>query len=351
MSTAAVFLDRDGTLVKHYDYLTHPDQVELLPCTVSALRLLKERGYALIVVTNQSAVARGMITEETLLAVHDRLKALLAEQGAYVDQIYYCPFHPDGAIEQYRRESDLRKPAPGMLLQAAGELDLDLGRSWMIGDESRDIAAGQAAGCRTIRLDASAPSAQAKTHSIAPDFRAVNLQEAANMVIRYGAGAASEPETPQPIAHEVPPDAVAESSVVGARSAAQPALAQDVPAGEPIAAEASPPDPTPTDDPALGPVEKKRIKKKKPRPDAATNDLLAQILRELKTSNRESRFTEFSVSKLLAGLIQMVVLLCLMLAFWFRSGEQPNLEATRDCLLLGMILQTMVVTLLVMHRQ
>jgi D-glycero-D-manno-heptose 1,7-bisphosphate phosphatase len=141
MSKRAVFFDRDGTLVEHFDYITDEKQLRLLPATVPALRLLRDRGLLLVMVTNQSVVARGMITEKKLLQIHDHLKFLLGEQGVYLDRLYYCPFHPEAVVEKYRRESPLRKPAPGMLQLAAQELDLDLSQCWMVGDDDRDIEA------------------------------------------------------------------------------------------------------------------------------------------------------------------------------------------------------------------
>jgi len=153
MTNRAVFLDRDGTLIEHYDYLTEASQVQLLPNTVSALKLLRQHGFLLIVITNQSAVARGMLTEKTLTQIHDHLKSLLGREGAYLDKIYYCPYHPEAVVDQYRRDSDLRKPKPGMLYLAEKELDIDLDRSWIVGDDDRDIETGKAAGCRTIMLE------------------------------------------------------------------------------------------------------------------------------------------------------------------------------------------------------
>ena len=185
MTRRAVFLDRDGTLLEHYDYLTDPDQVRLAPHAGAALRQLRERDYVLVLITNQSAVARGMITEAKLSEIHGRMKALLAREGVFLDQIYYCPFHPEGAIEKYRRESKLRKPEPGMLLLAAEELDLDLERSWMIGDDDRDVMAGQRAGCRTILIETPGSSSLVRRGSAVPDYKAVNLKEAANLVVRY----------------------------------------------------------------------------------------------------------------------------------------------------------------------
>lgn len=151
---AAVFLDRDNTLIADPGYISDPDQVRLLPGAAAALRRIRSAGFAAVVVTNQSGIARGRITEPQLAAVHARMRELLRAQGADVDAIYYCPYldGPEAVVAGYRRDSDLRKPKPGMLLSAAREMGIDLGRSWMVGDSVRDIEAGRAAGCRTIRL-------------------------------------------------------------------------------------------------------------------------------------------------------------------------------------------------------
>jgi D-glycero-D-manno-heptose 1,7-bisphosphate phosphatase len=116
MSNKAIFLDRDGTLIEDPGYLNHPEQVTLLEGVAEALIELRAMGYMIIVTTNQSAVARGIVSEKVLGEIHNRLRQLLTERGAYLDQIYYCPYHPDGVIPKYRKESDWRKPNPGMLL-------------------------------------------------------------------------------------------------------------------------------------------------------------------------------------------------------------------------------------------
>lgn len=145
----AVFLDRDGTIVEDVDYLTDPDQLRLIPGAAAAIHLLNKRGLAVIVVTNQSAVARGMLTEEVLAGVHRRLSEMLASEGAHLDAIYHCPHLSPGGIAPYDRDCDCRKPAPGMLRQAAREHGIDLAASTMIGDSLRDLQAGAAAGCKT----------------------------------------------------------------------------------------------------------------------------------------------------------------------------------------------------------
>src|SRR4030042_2433129 len=115
MSDKAIFLDRDDAVIKYPGYINSPDQVELLDGAAEALIKLKELGYKLVVVSNQSAVARGIVTEKTLGQIHDRLKQLLAEKNAFLDRIYYCPYHPDGIVAKYRKESNDSKPNPGML--------------------------------------------------------------------------------------------------------------------------------------------------------------------------------------------------------------------------------------------
>jgi D-glycero-D-manno-heptose 1,7-bisphosphate phosphatase len=137
----AVFLDRDGTLNAECGYVTRPDQLQLLPGVADALRRLGASGFVCVVVTNQSGVARGYLTEAELDAIHAELERQLAAQGATLDRIYCCVAGPDS-------EHPERKPAPGMLLRAARELELDLTRSWMVGDSLRDIQAGRQAGCR-----------------------------------------------------------------------------------------------------------------------------------------------------------------------------------------------------------
>jgi D-glycero-D-manno-heptose 1,7-bisphosphate phosphatase len=148
MPNKAIFFDRDGTLIEDPGYLSHPDQVKLLAGVADALIELRGLGYKLIVVSNQSGVARGILSEKVLGQIHDRLDELLARGGARLDRIYYCPYHPDGAVGRYRKESELRKPAPGMLLTAAKDMDLDLAGSWAIGDSGRDIEAGARAAAR-----------------------------------------------------------------------------------------------------------------------------------------------------------------------------------------------------------
>jgi D-glycero-D-manno-heptose 1,7-bisphosphate phosphatase len=146
----AIFLDRDGVLIEDVHYLAAPEQVRLVPGSAEAIAALNRAGWPVVVVTNQAGVGKGLFPVEAVGEVHAHLSALLATFGATVAGYYFCPHHPEAEVEAYRVRCDCRKPRPGMLLQAADELGLDLEQSWMIGDRVSDLEAGAAAGCRTV---------------------------------------------------------------------------------------------------------------------------------------------------------------------------------------------------------
>ncbi len=148
----AVFLDRDGTLIHDPGYLSNPDGVRLLPGVADGLRALQSAGFALVVVTNQSGIARGKYTVDAYESVAARLDGMLAEHGIDLLASYYCPYHPDGTVAPYDAEHDDRKPNPGMWMRAASEHDIDLSRSISIGDGERDVVAGRRAGTRAVLL-------------------------------------------------------------------------------------------------------------------------------------------------------------------------------------------------------
>jgi histidinol-phosphate phosphatase family protein len=147
----AIFLDRDGTLIEHVHYLSDPASVQLLPGAAEALKRFRRAGFTRVLVTNQSAIGRGMLTEERLGQIHTEMNRQLAARGATIDAVYHCPDVP-ASDDRTVVENPDRKPGPGMLLRAAVDLKLDLGNSWMVGDLISDVLAGQNAGCRSILL-------------------------------------------------------------------------------------------------------------------------------------------------------------------------------------------------------
>ena len=142
----AIFLDRDGTLVDELGFLRRARDVRLLPGAARGVRLFNEAGWQTVVVTNQSGIARGLLDEHALEEIHARLRELLAREGARLDAILHCPHHPEEGAPPLRRACACRKPEPGMLLEAARRLALDLGSSWIVGDGLRDLEAGARAG-------------------------------------------------------------------------------------------------------------------------------------------------------------------------------------------------------------
>ncbi|MDR2650134.1 MAG: HAD-IIIA family hydrolase [Clostridiales bacterium] len=162
----AIFLDRDGTVNKYVGFLRNMDEFELLFGVADAIRSVNESDYLAIIITNQPVIARGEVTVDELQAIHNKMETLLGNEGAYLDGIYYCPHHLDkgfaGEAPELKVYCDCRKPKPGLLLQAASAFNIDLSRSWMIGDRESDAAAGQAAGCQTLKISEGAnPGAEA----------------------------------------------------------------------------------------------------------------------------------------------------------------------------------------------
>ena len=166
-SNKAVFLDRDGTIVHDRGYLENPEGIELMPHAGEALTKLKQHGYLLVLVTNQSGVGRGYFREDAVESQHRRLRQLLHSEGVELDLIRFCPHAPDAAC-------DCRKPQAGLILEAAETLGVDLHRSFMVGDKLSDIEAGRRAGCRTVLIDGT---------SDLPDYVAKNMRDAADWIV------------------------------------------------------------------------------------------------------------------------------------------------------------------------
>lgn len=297
MKKPAIFFDRDNTLIVCDGYLGDPSQVTLMVGAADAVARARQLGFATVIISNQSGVGRGLYTEDDVRAVNSRLDTLLAAENsaAVIDRHEFCPFHPDATVEAYRQESNLRKPKPGMILKAAGQLALDLPRSWVIGDALRDIEAGKAAGCRTIlfRDPDAPPSTAAQTPSdAAPDFTVTRLEDAMDIIERVGNELPSS-EPPQTIPHQ----------------------------------SAQPPAPPPS-------ISTARLE-----------SLAEGILRELRRRT-EQEHSDFSVSKLLAGIAQILALAVLFYAYINRGDA--ILQAS---LLLAIMLQTLTIALLIMGRQ
>lgn len=162
----AVFFDRDGTLIRDVGYPSAPHDVQVLPQVVEGLRLLRQTGYLLVIISNQSGIGRGYFSETELQRVHERVVTLFSDEGVTFDGAYFCPHAPEDGCE-------CRKPQPGMLRLAAEELEIDLARSVMIGDKPSDVIAGQRAGCRTVLLGETAPPA-CTPDAVAPDVLAAS---------------------------------------------------------------------------------------------------------------------------------------------------------------------------------
>jgi D,D-heptose 1,7-bisphosphate phosphatase len=194
MSGRAVFLDKDGTLIEDVPYNVDPARIRLTPGATEGLRVLHRAGYRLLVVSNQSGVARGYFGEEALRPVGQRLRELLAEAGVPLAGFYYCPHHAEAAVAAYRVVCDCRKPRPGLLVRAAAEHGIDLARSWMIGDILDDVEAGRAAGGRTVLLDNGHETEWVLTEARRPHHVAANLAEAAARIVN---GAFRSPQRQQ----------------------------------------------------------------------------------------------------------------------------------------------------------
>lgn len=307
----AVFVDRDNTLIEDLGYISDPGAVRLLPGVELAVKSLAQAGYKIVVCTNQSGIARGMLTEDALEKIHGEMRRQLADKGAHLDAIYYCPYHPEGTVEAYAKESSLRKPQPGMLLAAADELGLDLSQSWMVGDSPRDMGAGQRAGCRTIRVRVVGDTAPAEgeDEDVQADFTVRNLVEAARVILR-------------------------ETDRTATWGAARPAAAvATAPAGDDDRtgrAEAP--------SPARVPV------------GMSDQQIRMEILSHVRQLVRHGEQEEFSFLKLVGGIVQMLALLTLLLAVVKIIGAEAKVDEASFWALITIALQGMSLTCFSIQR-
>ncbi len=327
----AIFFDRDNTLIASDGYLGDPDRVVLVDGAADAVARARALGYVTVVFSNQSGVARGLFDEAAVQAVNARLDAMLLEQNpaAVIDHHEYCPFHPEGVIEQYRRDSELRKPRPGMIHRAAEKLSLDLSKSWAVGDAPRDIEAGHAAGCRTVLfLDPALPLSPAAhaPRRVAPDFEVPTLGQAIDRIERHR----DDPPTPAAVNTAPDPDDSfdddddADDSSAPARSD----LRSTIPP-------AAPDSPAIADSPASPRVDLTRVE-----------SLLRQLIDDTRRRDQHA-VSDFSVSRLLAGIVQVLALAALFVAYLQRDQS----AALQSTLLLALMLQTLTIALLIMGKQ
>jgi len=333
----AVFVDRDNTLIEDPGYLRHAEQVRLLGGVPDALKRLRAAGYPVVVITNQSGIARGYLTEEELAAIHEKMTDLLAAQHAAVDAIYYCSYlgGPDAIIKKYRRDSDLRKPRPGMLLLAAKEMGLDLASSWLIGDSDRDMQAGKAAGCRTILIGNTSAAAQAEA-----DFVADDLADAVELLFRRSdweaaavgpaarrtqsssppAAITKAPQSPAPPPTEAQRDADAPQQVStpaqskSASAPGEPSTTANAPTAkkeqemQTVAEPTTQSDQKTEDHKAEAPSAPVRQARQQPS-ESLVESRLTEIIEELRAMRREARYTDFSIGQL-AGAVAQALALC-----------------------------------------
>lgn len=179
----AVFIDKDGTLVVDVPYNVDPEQIRLRDDAGPALRRLQRAGYELVLVSNQAGVALGHFPESALDTMWTHLRAELADCGVELSGIYYCPHHPEGRVAGYAADCGCRKPQPGLLQRAAAECQLDLQRSWMLGDILDDVEAGRRAGCRAVLLDVGSETEWRESPLRTPEFMARDLDKAAHYIV------------------------------------------------------------------------------------------------------------------------------------------------------------------------
>jgi len=299
MTNKAVFVDRDDTLIEDVGYISDPADVKLLPGVELAIKSLRRAGYLIVVVTNQSGVARGKFTVEQLERVNNEMCRKLEQKGTSIDGLYYCPFHPDGTVEPYARESDLRKPAPGMLMRAAEQMDIDLSASWMVGDSPRDVEAGRRAGCRTIWIR----HGDEQADDPGADYAAKNLVEAARIIMKSQDDSHRAPQTPT-----------------------------RKPASEPH------------EDASQVPAARDR------QVSMDDSQVRREILRLVRQLVKAQEVEEFSLTKLIGGVVQVFALLSLLLTFWKLLSLAP-IEHAMLWAQVTIALQVMSLTFFMMRQR
>lgn len=330
----AIFLDRDNTLIANRGDLGDAESVRLLDGAAEALSELREAGYRLVVVTNQGGVARGKFSEADVDAVHQRIAQLLDEeihQSGLIERFYYCPYHPEGTVTEYRRDHPWRKPNPGMILQASRDMELDLEHSWVIGDQDRDIAAGRAAGCRTLLISPDRDAAHVSNAAGAVD----SLAGAVKVILRNGE---SEPTASAAASRPVlapPPELEASPAPPPTPEAPEPAPAA-AEASQDTAREFNWDVDTPTPEPEPPPT------------DQPLSEVRRAIL-ELSDEVRSDRVrrSELTASKMTAGITQLLVVSCAFFGL-LQLGDPESFETFVKWILGAALLQLVTITLLLL---
>ena len=312
----AVFLDRDQTLI-HRSAPYDADPIKVVRGAASAIASLRGLGYKVVVVTNQDCVARGECSEDNVAAIHERINELLSQStGAEIDRFYFCPYHPGGTVEQYRRDHPWQKPSPGMLLQAAKDLNIDLAKSWMIGDQMIDIEAGAAAGVRTILLNHAVESVGFSpgafdAKSVKPDYIAPTLVDAVKVVAQQ-----RHPEASRSV-RTIAASRTPEPSPLKLATSSAPAVAHSTSISLQTAPQSAPVGQfTPTvsmsaDEPAELPDHRLNANADKASlPEDPVVQKLSQILQELRNQRVVTKPFSFMVA--IALLLQMIAVVCLM---------------------------------------
>jgi D-glycero-D-manno-heptose 1,7-bisphosphate phosphatase len=179
----AVFIDKDGTLVEDVPYNVDPARIRITEGAIEGLKLLKAEGFLLILISNQSGVARGYFSLDELGGVRHKINEMLEAEGVSFDAMYFCPHHPQGVISEFAIHCNCRKPEPGMILKAAHDFDIVLSASWMIGDILHDVEAGNRAGCRTLLINNGNETEWEINADRTPTALVSDLQEAASYII------------------------------------------------------------------------------------------------------------------------------------------------------------------------
>lgn len=183
INKSAVFLDRDGVLIRDVDHLSREDQLRLLPGAVKALGRLNRAGWLAVIISNQAAVAKGMLAEAEMYRIGEVLNSRIIKRGARLDAVYYCPHHPEGKVLEYVCKCKCRKPEPGLILKAAKEMSIDLKRSYLVGDKTGDILAGEKAGIKTILVETGYGGGDGK-YPMRPDYVTKNLMGAVKIILK-----------------------------------------------------------------------------------------------------------------------------------------------------------------------